>query len=420
MTQVKVVYLDCTFTHQSGLNTGIQRVVRSIIARAGLLESEFGVKIIPIVSVFGRYYRVSINEILNQKSMTATTGTSGKAFLKSVKARYNRVFGSSRLTGKLFGILECSLKKLFSAVKFSKRVLWLIFRRDQRVIFEAMSCLVVMDAFWTYDLIKSIQSGGKALERVVTVIYDMIPILHPQFVEDVNRLKYSRTFPDVINVSDRLICISKSVASDVEKFLGASLKRPIVDSFQLGFDFRDKSMVDKGDFECTQFDHESWIAVGTIEPRKNYAFLLDCFDELWRQGRDEKLTIIGRVGWMCEDLIERIVGHERFGKDLFFFPNMSDVELAFCYRNSKGLILASLAEGFGLPLVEAMSFGVKVLCSDIPIFREVGGGYPLYFDPKCAQSLIYAIEISYGHSGLKTNTTVNWDSASRELFIKIM
>ena len=122
-----------------------------------------------------------------------------------------------------------------------------------------------------------------------------------------------------------------------------------------------------------------WLVVGTIEPRKNHSFILDVFEELWDQGRQDKLVIIGRIGWKCDQVIARMQSHPELEHKLFFFADASDDELLYSYRNSQGLIFASYVEGFGLPIVEAMASKLRVFCSEIPVFREVGGTYPSYF-----------------------------------------
>ena len=112
---------------------------------------------------------------------------------------------------------------------------------------------------------------------------------------------------------------------------------------------------------------------------------LRAFDGLWREGVDARLLFVGRRGWLDEAVVAEIANHPELGRRLFWFDDVGDDELAFLYEHSRALVVPSFAEGFGLPIVEAAWRGRAVLCSDIPVFREVGGAGAIYFrvnDPR--------------------------------------
>jgi O-antigen biosynthesis alpha-1,2-rhamnosyltransferase len=108
--------------------------------------------------------------------------------------------------------------------------------------------------------------------------------------------------------------------------------------------------------------------------------MLDVFDRLWADDIGARLLLFGRLGWRSDELARRMRAHPQFGRRLFWFESGSDSELDYAYRHASALIFASRCEGFGLPLVEAMHYGMPVIASDIPVFREIGGDYPSYFD----------------------------------------
>jgi alpha-1,2-rhamnosyltransferase len=122
-----------------------------------------------------------------------------------------------------------------------------------------------------------------------------------------------------------------------------------------------------------------YLAVGTLEPRKGYRYLLDAFEQRWRRDLSLTLCIVGRVGWKCQDELQRIRQSPQLNDRLFFFSDANDSELAQLYTHCQALALPSVAEGFGLPLVEAMAAGAPLIANDIPVFREIGGDYPLYY-----------------------------------------
>ena len=109
--------------------------------------------------------------------------------------------------------------------------------------------------------------------------------------------------------------------------------------------------------------------VGTIEPRKGHAVALTAFEKLWDEGSADELWIAGRRGWHVENLVERIKRHPQYNRKLRWVDSPNDDQLGSLYRQAAAVILASYAEGFGLPIVEAMRFGKPVIVSDLPVFR---------------------------------------------------
>ena len=126
-----------------------------------------------------------------------------------------------------------------------------------------------------------------------------------------------------------------------------------------------------------------FLMLGTIEARKNHWLLL----QIWRQlatqmGRQTpKLVLVGQRGWECEnvvDLLERCVAIQDCVIEL---KDCSDVELSTYIAHAQALLFPSFAEGYGMPLMEALSSGVPVIASDLPVFREIAGDIPDYLDP---------------------------------------
>lgn len=131
-------------------------------------------------------------------------------------------------------------------------------------------------------------------------------------------------------------------------------------------------------------DRPYFVCLGTIEPRKNHLLLL----HLWRHLAETlppehvpRLVVIGRRGWENEqvvDMLERcpaLVGHvEELG-------GCPDTRLSALLRGARALLMPSFAEGYGMPVAEALSVGTPAICSDLPALREVGGAVPDYLDP---------------------------------------
>jgi alpha-1,2-rhamnosyltransferase len=104
-----------------------------------------------------------------------------------------------------------------------------------------------------------------------------------------------------------------------------------------------------------------------------------------------KLGIIGRAGWGSEAVVTMIQKATAEGACLAWYRDATDDDLEFAYAHSHAFVLPSLGEGFGLPLVEALSHGLPALASDIPVFREVAGDHAEYFDLGSPSSLVESL-----------------------------
>ena len=119
------------------------------------------------------------------------------------------------------------------------------------------------------------------------------------------------------------------------------------------------------------------ICVSTLEPRKNHQVLLDAFD-LWAQQAPRLgLVLVGRIGWNTEALVQRIEGHPLLGSRLFWFAHADDPTMRSLLEGAAVAAMPSHAEGFGLPVLEALALGVPVITTDGGALAEVGGDVPL-------------------------------------------
>src|SRR5690606_19458999 len=106
---------------------------------------------------------------------------------------------------------------------------------------------------------------------------------------------------------------------------------------------------------------------GTVEPRKGYAQAIDAMELLWKDHNPAHLVVVGKRGWLVEDLCERLASHAELGHRLHWLEDADDATLQRLYRSCSALLAASEAEGFGLPLVEAAQENLPVIARDIPV-----------------------------------------------------
>lgn len=248
---------------------------------------------------------------------------------------------------------------------------------------------------------RHLQSWRRAGVSINIMVYDLLPLSHPQWFSTRLVRNFRRWIGVVARQADRCICISRATAQALSQHLSimAGARVPAIVTIPLGADlaasFPSAGLSDDFSALATWVrGHRTVLAVGTIEPRKGHSHLLDAFEHLWRSEPDADiaLAIVGRAGWRTDDLQARIRTHQEYGNRLVWVDQASDEALAQLYCDSSGFISASFAEGFGLPLIEALVYGTPVLVRDIPVFREVGGGLIDYFNDDAPSALAKSIQ----------------------------
>ena len=219
------------------------------------------------------------------------------------------------------------------------------------------------------------------------VLYDLLPITMPQHFPAGALDNYTR-WVRVAASTDGVICISRAVADEFNAWLAQHASAdvpPKVDWFHMGADIQSSkpTLGLPADAALTLQALSAlptFLVVGTLEPRKGHAQVLDAMEQLWQAGVQANLAIVGKQGWAVDQLVARLKVHPKSGSQLFWFEGVSDEYLEQIYAASSCLIAASYGEGFGLPLIEAAQQKLPIIARDIAVFREVAGDHALYFD----------------------------------------
>lgn len=235
--------------------------------------------------------------------------------------------------------------------------------------------------------------------QVYFVVYDILLVDRPDWAPEEAAVGLKNWLTAVSQVSTGLLCISESVANDVRSWLQrhppARHSLPQIASFHLGADVENSAPSKGMPQDAAQTlkaikSKTSFLTVGTLEPRKGHLQTLAAFELLWAQQVDVNLVIVGKKGWMVDELAQRISTHAELGKRLFWLDGISDEYLERIYKVSACLVSASEGEGFGLPLIEAAKQGIPILARDLPVFREVAGDHAFYFTGLSAEDLALA------------------------------
>jgi alpha-1,2-rhamnosyltransferase len=290
--------------------------------------------------------------------------------------------------------------------------------------------LILLDSSWYLDMWKTIDFHKRNGIRVVTVVYDLIPHSHPQFCTPALAQSFNKWITQAAQRSDAVIAISKTIASDFKrdlpKMTGSARHQPRISHFLLGSELDGAqhagNAIGPEILRFGQSSRPTYIYVSTIEPRKNHRYALDGFDVLWERGVEANLVIVGRVGWQGEEFARRVRNHKHFGKRLFMHNNVEDNELAYLYEKVQGLIFTSIAEGFGLPIVEGLQKGLPVFASDIPVFREIGRQGVQFVDISNPASLADTVAAHIAQGAPRLHEPVqwlSWQQSTQQLFTSI-
>ena len=167
------------------------------------------------------------------------------------------------------------------------------------------------------------------------------------------------------------------------------------------------------------------LFVGTLQPRKNIARLIEAFSKLNKS--DLNLVIVGKKGWKFEEIL---AAPEKFGvgNKVKFLDSVTDEDLPAFYKNAICFVLPSLYEGFGLPVLEAMQYGCPVIASNVSSLPEAGGNAALYVDPLDAGDIAKKLELMINDNDLRQKfikrgyvqvKKFSWEKTARETLIAL-
>jgi glycosyltransferase involved in cell wall biosynthesis len=208
----------------------------------------------------------------------------------------------------------------------------------------------------------------------VPLIHDVIPLAFPEYGRPGEETRHRRRMATVARLADGVVVNSVETGAALAPHLPADLR---VHAAPLGV-----SMPSVGVMQEVMA-RPYFVCVGTIEPRKNHLLLLHVWRRLVALHGDlaPRLVIVGKRGWENENVLDLLDRCAALKGHVVELGAVSDVRLAGLLRGARALLMPSFAEGFGLPVAEALSQGTPVICSDLPAMREVGAGVPEYLDP---------------------------------------
>jgi glycosyltransferase involved in cell wall biosynthesis len=223
--------------------------------------------------------------------------------------------------------------------------------------------------------------------RIAIMVHDTIPLDYPAFTRQGQAEVFGRKLAVVSRHADIVLHTAPSTQRQTEIHLKAlgRVPRPAMAALGVDLPVPDPSKVPDG----VSLETPYFVAIGTIEPRKNHRLLLDVWDSMAQRNEPlPRLLILGNRGWADAALFARL---DRGVPGVQVISGLSDGAMACVLQNARALLFPSLAEGFGLPPFEAAGMGVAVVSSDLSVIRDGLLDYPVYLDPSDSYSWMETI-----------------------------
>jgi alpha-1,3-rhamnosyl/mannosyltransferase len=219
--------------------------------------------------------------------------------------------------------------------------------------------------------------------RTAFTLHDLTVLSHPECHTEANRARTMVSIAEALSRGATVIAVSEATRLEAERLLALDPARlevvPPIVSASFGSSGDDEKIL-----EDLGVERPFVLVVAGFEPRKNLGRLLDAWELLPAALRDRhRLVMVSSAGWLESTLRRRVARLRRAG-GVVELAGLETVKLAALYRRARVLVFPSLAEGFGLPVAEAMACGAPVITSDRSSMPEVAGGAAVLVDPEDA------------------------------------
>jgi glycosyltransferase involved in cell wall biosynthesis len=250
--------------------------------------------------------------------------------------------------------------------------------------------------------------------RLVFTAHDVSFWRHPEFTTEHNRMNCQRGVLEALAHADGFYFTSEHARREFNAFTGGILDETGRPTLVRPLGARQPAPPPG----WKKSSEGPWLAVGSLEPRKNLDFLLDAYLRYALESRAPRpLRLVGGTGWMSEELLRRIAAWSGPGA-IEYSGYLDDGRLLEEYRSAFALLFPSRHEGFGLPVLEAMQQRTPVICGRVASLPEVGGDAVRYADVSSVEEFADAMLELDNHesrwaalceAGAKRSLTFTWD-----------
>ena len=290
---------------------------------------------------------------------------------------------------RLFALLDApdsALRQRFAALV---RGIGAVVEGEERGANASAGALYLNVTHTDFDLQRHIAWVRSENLRPVYLLHDLIPIEHPHFTTPHKAARHNGRVRRALEAASGIIANSRATASAIGAFARAEgLTMPPIIGAPLG-----SPSLPLPPVRATS-PHPSFVCVSTIEHRKNHMLLLDVWQRLiaLHGERAPRLVLIGRWGVGSQAVRQRYHSDQLLRRFVTILSGCNDAQVAQHVSAARALLVPSRAEGFGLPVIEALKLGVPVIASNLPVLREVGGTVPTFLCPDAADEWLRMIQ----------------------------
>ncbi len=297
------------------------------------------------------------------------------------------IFASKSARMHLSGLgLDCRFRFVSAPSHRHLRVLW------QQMVMPLHITRLGVDVHWGAGFVLPLLST----KPMVVTVHDLTFQLFPGVHERIKRYYFPAMIKAAVGKARTVIAISESTRRDLHRLIPVSRGKSVV-TLLAARSIHDSDLAPMPS-EGRGRGRDYVLFVGTVEPRKNLARLVSAWKLLDAGARSGvRLIVVGATGW----LVDALVGHLKATDTIEFRGHVDDVELAGLLQGAMAFVYPSLYEGFGLPVVEAMSLGIPVLTSNIGATREVAEGAAILVDPTSEEDIRAGLATLIGDPGLR-------------------
>lgn len=215
--------------------------------------------------------------------------------------------------------------------------------------------------------------------KPIYMLHDLIPITHAEYCRPGGEEKHARRLYVMLNSAAGIIGNSNVTLKVMSAYAtSGSMPTPPTLKAWLG-----APPLPSSDAKANDFNRPFFITLGTIEGRKNHLMLLTVWQRLVKKlgASTPMLLIIGQRGWQSEDVLSILDAKGELEEHVVELSRCEDTELAYYLSEARALLFPSFAEGYGMPLIEALGIGAPVIASNLEVFHELAGSIPEYLEP---------------------------------------
>ena len=395
------VLIDCSNVDFRGQPTGIPRVVLNYVEAGYRWAEDRKIEVIAVVpttdagwvvqSVPGATPPAYLNDALTmngvERSITLA-GRLGYAAAHRVRSTIRHMlYSCASVAGKWWS--NAAFYRMDEQISRIARSLVLSLQRFEPKklrISPRAGDIMFCPAYW-HDMDPHIYRQARDHGcQIILLVHDILPILIPSYYATPWRDHFKNNIVRSFDYASAFLCISETTRRSLSDFAYSCKRDGHFSTAHNGYQPLLGNIKSPGKKQRRALDpifHDGpppLFMVGTIEPKKGHSRIIDFFETKWHSGYGRPLLIAGRPAWMSGEIVRKIRCSPYFGSRLFWFDDLEDSELDYAYSHCHAAIFASIAEGFGLPMIEAAMYRKPTIVYRTDIAEEILGGHGIYFD----------------------------------------